>query len=463
MTATWLSTLVLASLFVPISCSEQQVLNSEGSATGVLRRFNIGSAVGSVLAVAQDYDLDIWHASSAFVDVYFPSNEPSLPEELARLPHTMITIPSTVSRPLQLQTDWNITSLDNTTFHETYHPLEEVQTFIQQLADAHPNITRLINLGQSAEGRPMQGLTISTGPYNESELERYGRRKGAKKTKKKPTAHDGRKLGFVIVGAQHAREWIATATMTYLAHALVSNSSETHTLSKLLDHFDFHIIPMPNPDGYDYTWKADRYWYKNRQVIGPYTKCVGLDMNRFGYKWKPEALDQVKSPLRNADAKPREPQNPCSHWYPGTRPFESPEVNNMANWISTIPNVVGFVDLRSYGQMLSSPYSYTCKRTPKDAEDQIEAALGACHALKSVHGTAFKVGTLCSTLYPAYGNIVDWMYAREAIKYSYVAHLRDTGTYGFSLPEKWIRPTGEETVGMIEYIAKFIAKQAKST
>jgi len=26
------------------------------------------------------------------------------------------------------------------------------------------------------------------------------------------------------------------------------------------------------------------------------------------------------------------------------------------------------------------------------------------------------------------GNVVDWMYARAGIKYSYAAHLRDTGT-----------------------------------
>ena len=77
---------------------------------------------------------------------------------------------------------------------------------------------------------------------------------------------------------------------------------------------------------------------------------------------------------------------------------------------------------------MSSPYSYSCKRSAKDAEDQIEAALGASQALKSVHGTEFKVGSLCSMLYPAPGNILDWMYAREAVKYSYVAHLRDTGT-----------------------------------
>src|SRR4051812_33752625 len=77
---------------------------------------------------------------------------------------------------------------------------------------------------------------------------------------------------------------------------------------------------------------------------------------------------------------------------------------------------------------VSVPYSYSCKRSPKDAEDQIEAAIGASQALRHVHGTQFDVGSLCSNLYPAHGNVLDWMYAREAVKYSYVAHLRDTGT-----------------------------------
>ena len=30
---------------------------------------------------------------------------------------------------------------------------------------------------------------------------------------------------------------------------------------------------------------------------------------------------------------------------------------------------------------------------------------------------------LCSILYSAPGNIVDWMYARQKIKYSFVVHL----------------------------------------
>jgi len=31
--------------------------------------------------------------------------------------------------------------------------------------------------------------------------------------------------------------------------------------------------------------------------------------------------------------------------------------------------------------------------------------------------------------------------------------------YGFALPEQWIRPVGEETTKMVEYLADFIAKK----
>ena len=40
---------------------------------------------------------------------------------------------------------------------------------------------------------------------------------------------------------------------------------------------------------------------------------------------------------------------------------------------------------------MSTPYSWSCKKFPKDAEDQAEAALGAVSALRQVHGTVFTV------------------------------------------------------------------------
>jgi hypothetical protein len=68
---------------------------------------------------------------------------------------------------------------------------------------------------------------------------------------------------------------------------------------------------------------------------------------------------------------------------------------------------------------------------------------------------------MISPFFSAPGNVLDWAYAVAGIKYSYAAHLRDTGTYGFLLPEEWIRPTGEETAALVEYLATFISKDPK--
>lgn len=50
--------------------------------------------------------------------------------------------------------------------------------------------------------------------------------------------------------------------------------------------------------------------------------------------------------------KPKKPtDDPCSHWYPGHRPYQAPEVNHIATYIEGLPNLKAFIDLRSYGQM----------------------------------------------------------------------------------------------------------------
>ena len=73
---------------------------------------------------------------------------------------------------------------------------------MQELVDAHPEIARLVKFGRSAEGRDIQGLTISTGDDEREEVN--GGKK--KKKKKKGPRKQKEKLGFVIQGAQHARE-----------------------------------------------------------------------------------------------------------------------------------------------------------------------------------------------------------------------------------------------------------------
>lgn len=62
-----------------------------------------------------------------------------------------------------------------------------------ELADVYPNLTRVVPLGHSGEGREMLGLEISRGYSAEDAFA-------------KPGLDPSRRLGFVIMGAQHARE-----------------------------------------------------------------------------------------------------------------------------------------------------------------------------------------------------------------------------------------------------------------
>lgn len=57
----------------------------------------------------------------------------------------------------------------------------------------------------------------------------------------------------------------------------------------------------------------------------------------------------------------------------------------------------------------------------------------------------------------AAGGSDDWAYD-QGIKYSFTLELRDTGTYGFLLPESQIRPTCEETMLAVKYIANYVRK-----
>lgn len=60
------------------------------------------------------------------------------------------------------------------------------------------------------------------------------------------------------------------------------------------------------------------------------------------------------------------------------------------------------------------------------------------------HNIQYRYGPIAQTIYPASGSSTDWSYWKGGIKYPFVFELRDTGRYGFMLPNNQIRPTGEE-------------------
>ena len=54
-------------------------------------------------------------------------------------------------------------------------------------------------------------------------------------------------------------------------------------VQSILNEFDFFIIPVSNPDGYEFSRNSQRFWRKNRSGSGA---CKGVDLNRnWGQEW----------------------------------------------------------------------------------------------------------------------------------------------------------------------------------
>lgn len=118
---------------------------------------------------------------------------------------------------------WGLSNFTNTTYHNSYHPLFEIDSFMDHLAALYPEHVSLYELGHSAEGREMLAMHIHGG-YSEGENV---------DTKRKTGTPNGKK-GFVIMGAQHAREVCSVVD-----------------LSSLLTYFSilnlFSGLPLPPP------------------------------------------------------------------------------------------------------------------------------------------------------------------------------------------------------------------------
>lgn len=209
----------------------------------------------------------------------------------------------------------------------------------------------------------------------------------------------------------------------------------------MLESVEFIFIVFMNPDGYEYTWTADRLWRKNRR---PHESgCYGVDLNRnFPYKWGEGGGSS----------------NPCSETYWGSGPASEPEVQNTIEYFRTHMPIVGAVDWHSYGQLLLRPYGWTSEDAPDEARlkeigDKMSAAIfeesGQRYASQKAIG-----------LYPTSGTSRDWFYSEEANtlnKYrsaGYTIELTDTGFYGFLLPPEQIIPTGKGIIPAVLLFAE---------
>jgi murein tripeptide amidase MpaA len=298
-----------------------------------------------------------------------------------------------------------------------YYTLSSIEGWLANLSRESSAVS-ILNIGTSYEGRGVQVAKISRSNGNST------------------------KPAIFITATIHAREWIAAATATYIIDQLVSNST-AHP--DILDLVDVYVLPVINPDGYAYTQQS-RLWRKTRSRVNS-SSCIGTDANRnFDFKWGDADVSGSSG-------------DPCSETFRGPSPFSEPEAAAVRDYIASNSNVnwTVYITLHSYGQYFLCPWGYTRTLPPNYAEIKNLSDIGAA-ALTAKYGTRYTTAASSIVLYYTDGTDQDWAFGTGQFPYSYTIELRDTGSYGFLLPARLIKPTVEETFEAIKAVARNIPK-----
>ena len=224
---------------------------------------------------------------------------------------------------------------------QEYRTYAEYGEDLKALADegGPKGIARPIKIGDSLEGRPIEGLEIASG-VNRTD--------------------DGRPT-FVVMGVHHAREWPSGEMPIEFAFHLIKSYDSDARVRSVLDRVRIVILPIINPDGFVVS-----------RAAGP---MPGFDDN--GFTTIPLALsDAATYKRKNCRATTGVPQEvPCAlrapggvdpnrnygaYWggtgssssgaqqnYRGTAPYSEPE-SSAVHRLSSTRNVVNIITHHTY-------------------------------------------------------------------------------------------------------------------
>lgn len=243
---------------------------------------------------------------------------------------------------------------------DEYKDPEEIERFVKYFSIKYPNLTKLVSIGKSIEGRDIWAIKISDNPEID-ELD-------------EPTV--------LFNSMHHAREVMSPEVSIDIIQYLLENYNQDQKVTDWVNKNQIWILPMFNVDGNNKMWNDDKWWRKNTR--GGY----GVDLNRnYPAGWN---KCNGSSSRRSSDT------------YRGPSPGSEPETQAMMNFVKKIRPVFD-ISYHSYSELVIYPLG--C-RPEKAKNKEVVEEIGRDIAKK----LNYTAGTAWELLYNADGGDIDWMY-----------------------------------------------------
>ena len=282
--------------------------------------------------------------------------------------------------------------------------LEEITSHFANLHALYPLlVSDSIRIGITAENRPIYAYRLGSGAASSPEI--------------------------LLTALHHAREPVGASCILYFAYDILKKYAEHDAEAIfLLEHRNAWIVPVVNPDGYEYNRLRYPYgggmWRKNRR------NDYGVDLNRnYG-------------PFSNWDSDYGTSSTfPSDEVYRGESPFSEPETQAVRDLCNS-HNFKLAINYHTFGNIIIYPYG---EKHSETSDAPLYHALSADISRINKYSIGLDVETLG---YASRGASDNWMYISNSQKGKIIATSPEIGTQfdGFWAPPGRIIPLCAENV-----------------
>ncbi|KAM3955732.1 carboxypeptidase B-like [Aphomia sociella] len=215
------------------------------------------------------------------------------------------------------------------------------------------------------------------------------------------------------------RDWITISSAVNIINKLVGDEQRRY-----LDNYQWIIIPVLNPDGYEYTHTNDRLWMKSRRrrsILDVF--CRGVHLNRnFDIDWQ---VSNTSSLI-------------CNDFFAGSSEFSEVESQMIQSLVEEHGTRIQlYLSLQNGGGYISYPWNYERAASGLFREHHL-VGLKIVEAI----GDEYKLGVASVNLGRASGTSVDYVRSKS-IKYTYNIDIVQASDDGFLIPEEDIENISE--------------------